>query len=176
MGNIESGQILASMWDNFDVRVKQICKFYHITKLEMAAKIGTTQSNLSVLNNGKQHHTDAYRILLGFPEINARWLLFGEGDMLTQKEAEPHKQPDLTPEGVTMIGDEAVLYKYMYEKTEAKLEIKEKEIMAATERYIATITRLQIENEQLRKRINKPYRTDEETPSLMAAESTDNNN
>lgn len=85
MGNIESGQILASMWDNFDVRVKQICKFYHITKLEMAAKIGTTQSNLSVLNNGKQHHTDAYRILLGFPEINARWLLFGEGDMLEQK-------------------------------------------------------------------------------------------
>jgi hypothetical protein len=161
------------MWEDFIPRVDKICEFYGIKKVELAEIIGTAQSNLSTHG---VHHKEAYRILVNYPDINARWLLFGEGDMLTQKEADPQNQPDPTPEGVTMIGDEAVLYKYMYEKTEAKLEIKEKEIMAATERYIATITRLQIENEQLRKRINKPYRTDEETPSLMAAESTDNNN
>ena len=142
---IESSQILATMWDNFDARVKEICKFYHITKLEMAAKIGSTQSNLSILNNGKQHHIDAYRILLGYPDINARWLLFGEGEMLTE-------QKEDTQEGVTVIGDEVALYKYMYEKVEAKLEAKEKELVAITERYTATITRLQIEKEQLLRR------------------------
>ena len=173
MGNIESGQILATMWDNFDVRVKQICKFYHITKLEMAAKIGTTQSNLSVLNNGKQHHTDAYRILLGFPDINARWLLFGDGDMLIRKEAEPQKQPDPAPEGTTVLSDEASLYKYMYKLSEEKLNLKEKELVAITKEYTATITRLQIENEQLRRRNIRPYTLNEETSSSIAAEPTE---
>jgi hypothetical protein len=171
MGNIESGQILATMWDNFDARVKQICKFYHITKLEMAAKIGTTQSNLSVLNNGKQHHTDAYRILLGFPEINARWLLFGEGDMLIQKEADPQPQASHSVESVSM-GDEAALYKYMYEKAEAKLEMREKEIVAAAKEYTTTITRLQVELEQLRKRNLKPYRNIENADLPMVAGTT----
>lgn len=170
MGNIESGQILATMWDNFDVRVKQICKFYHITKLEMAAKIGTTQSNLSVLNNGKQHHTDAYRILLGFPEINARWLLFGEGDMLTQKEAEPQKQPDPAPEGVTLLDKEGQVYKYLY-------EMKDKECQSLTRIFSEEIGKLKTQNEHLTAKLRelsvKPYRTDEETTTPIAAEPTE---
>lgn len=170
MGNIESGQILATMWDNFDARVKQICKFYHITKLEMAAKIGTTQSNLSVLNNGKQHHTDAYRILLGFPDINARWLLFGEGDMLTQKEADPHPQADPTPEGVTLIDKEGQVYKYLY-------EMKDKECQSLTRTFAEEIGKLKRDNEHLTAKLRelsvKPYRIDDEGDLPMAAESTD---
>ena len=167
MGNIESGQILATMWDNFDVRVKQICKFYHIKKWEMAAKIGTTQSNLSVLNNGKQHHTDAYRILLGFPEINARWLLFGEGDMLIQKEAEPHKQPDLTPEGVTILDKEGQVYKYLY-------EMKDKECQSLTCTFSEEIGKLKRDNDYLTAKLRelsvKPYSIDKETTMPRAAE------
>lgn len=170
MGNIESGQILASMWDNFDVRVKQICKFYHITKLEMAAKIGTTQSNLSVLNNGKQHHTDAYRILLGFPEINARWLLFGDGDMLIQKEAEPQKQPDPTPEGVTILDKEGQVYKYLY-------EMKDKECQLLTRTFAEEIGKLKRDNDHLTAKLRelsvRPYPTDEDRPLPMAAESSE---
>ena len=169
MGNIESGQILAAMWDNFDVRVKQICKFYHITKLEMAAKIGTTQSNLSVLNNGKQHHTDAYRILLGFPEVNARWLLFGDGDMLTQKEAEPQKQPDPVPEGVTLFDKEGQVYKYLY-------EMKDKECQSLTRIFSEEIGKLKTQNDHLTAKLRelsvKPYHIDEEGRLPMAAEST----
>ena len=167
MGNIESGQILAAMWDNFDVRVKQICKFYHITKLEMAAKIGTTQSNLSVLNNGKQHHTDAYRILLGFPEINARWLLFGDGDMLTQKEAEPQKQPDPAPEGVTLLDKEGQVYKYLY-------EMKDKECQSLIRTFSEEIGKLKTQNDHLTAKLRelsvKPYHIDEETTMPRAAE------
>lgn len=170
MGNIESGQILATMWDNFDVRVKQICKFYHITKLEMAAKIGTTQSNLSILNNGKQHHTDAYRILLGYPDINARWLLFGEGDMLIQKEAEPQKQPDPAPEGVTLLDKEGQVYKYLY-------EMKDKECQSLTRTFAEEIGKLKRDNEhltaKLRELSNKPYGIDEETTLPRAAEPTE---
>ena len=167
MGNIESGQILATMWDNFDVRVKQICKFYHITKLEMAAKIGTTQSNLSVLNNGKQHHTDAYRILLGFPEINARWLLFGDGDMLIQKEAEPQKQPDPAPEGVTILDKEGQVYKYLY-------EMKDKECQSLTRIFSEEIGKLKTQNDHLTAKLReltvKPYAIDEENHLPMVAE------
>lgn len=170
MGNIESGQILAAMWDNFDVRVKQICKFYHITKLEMAAKIGTTQSNLSVLNNGKQHHTDAYRILLGFPDINARWLLFGDGDMLTQKEAEPQKQPDPAPEGVTLLDKEGQVYKYLY-------EMKDKECQSLTRQFSEEIGKLKTQNDHLTAKLRelsaKPYTIDEETAMPIAAEPTE---
>ena len=173
MGNIESGQILATMWDNFDVRVKQICKFYHITKLEMAAKIGTTQSNLSVLNNGKQHHTDAYRILLGFPDINARWLLFGEGDMLIQKEAEPQPQADPVPEGVTLLDKEGQVYKYLY-------EMKDKECQSLTRIFSEEIGKLKTQNDHLTAKLRKlsarPYDIDKEGHLPMAAESTDNNN
>ena len=167
MGNIESGQILAAMWDNFDVRVKQICKFYHITKLEMAARIGTTQSNLSVLNNGKQHHTDAYRILLGFPEINARWLLFGDGDMLIQKEAEPQKQPDPAPEGVTLLDKEGQVYKYLY-------EMKDKECQSLTRIFSEEIGKLKTKNDHLTAKLRelsvRPYAIDEETTMPRAAE------
>lgn len=173
MGNIESGQILATMWDNFDVRVKQICKFYHITKLEMATKIGSTQSNLSILNNGKQHHTDAYRILLGYPDINPRWLLFGEGDMLTQKEADPQPQPDPAPEGVTLLDKEGQVYKYLY-------EMKDKECQSLTRTFAEEIGKLKRDNDHLTSKLRelsvKPYRIDDEGGLPMAAESTDNNN
>ena len=155
------------MWDNFDVRVKQICKFYHITKLEMAARIGTTQSNLSVLNNGKQHHTDAYRILLGFPEINARWLLFGDGDMLIQKEAEPQKQPDPVPEGVTLLDKEGQVYKYLY-------EMKDKECQSLTRIFSEEIGKLKTKNDHLTAKLRelsvRPYAIDEETTMPRAAE------
>lgn len=158
------------MWDNFDVRVREICKFYHITKLEMATKIGSTQSNLSILNNGKQHHTDAYRILLGYPDINPRWLLFGEGDMLTQKEADPQKQPDPVPEGVTILEKEGQVYKYLY-------EMKDKECQSLTRIFSEEIGKLKRDNDHLAAKVRqlsvKPYATDDGTTTPRAAEPTE---
>ena len=116
MEKIKSSQILAKMWDNFDARVREICNFYRVTKLELAEKVGTPQSNLSVLKNGKKHHTDAYKILLAYPEINARWLLFGEGEMFThqapsvgsaQEEEERYQHTDASHEILWQRYDEA---------------------------------------------------------------------
>lgn len=170
MGKLECSRILTTMWDNFDVRVREICKFYHITKLEMATKIGSTQSNLSILNNGKQHHTDAYRILLGYPDINPRWLLFGEGDMLTQKEADPQKQPDPVPEGVTILEKEGQVYKYLY-------EMKDKECQSLTRIFSEEIGKLKRDNDHLAAKVRqlsvKPYATDDGTTTPRAAEPTE---
>ena len=170
MGKLECSRILATMWDNFIPRVDKICEFYGITKQSMAEIIGTAQSSISTPG---VHYKDACRILVFYPDINARWLLFGDGDMMIQKEAEPHKQPDPAPEGVTLLDKEGQVYKYLY-------EMKDKECQLLTRTFAEEIGKLKRDNDHLTAKLRelsaKPYRTDEETPSLMAAESTDNNN
>ena len=170
MGKLECSRILATMWEDFIPRVDKICEFYGIKKVELAEIIGTAQSNLSTHG---VHHKEAYRILVNYPDINARWLLFGDGDMLTQKEAEPQKQPDPAPEGVTLLDKEGQVYKYLY-------EMKDKECQLLTRTFAEEIGKLKRDNDhlaaKLRQLSSKPYAIDEETPSLMAAESTDNNN
>ena len=172
MGKFTSNEILDAMWVNFDARVKEIAHFYRILLKDIADEIGLDKSRLSQIKKGKQHEV-AYRILIAYPDINARWLLFGEGDMLTQKEAEPQKQPDPAPEGVTLLDKEGQVYKYLY-------EMKDKECQSLTRTFAEEIGKLKTQNDHLTAKLRelsaKPYRTDEETPSLIAAESTDNNN
>ena len=170
MGQLECSRILATMWDNFIPRVDKICEFYGITKQSMAEIIGTAQSSISTPG---VHYKDACRILVYYPDINARWLLFGEGDMLIQKEADPQKQPDPAPEGVTILDKEGQVYKYLY-------EMKDKECQLLTRQFSEEIGKLKTQNDHLAAKVRelsiKPYAIDEVTPSLMAAESTDNNN
>jgi hypothetical protein len=158
------------MWEDFIPRVDKICEFYGIKKVELAEIIGTAQSNLSTHG---VHHKEAYRILVNYPDINARWLLFGDGEMLIQKKAEPQKQPDPVPEGVTILEKEGQVYKYLY-------EMKDKECQSLIRQFSEEIGKLKTQNDQLTAKLRqtsvKPYSTDEVTPPLMAAESTDNNN
>lgn len=167
MGKLECSRILATMWDDFIPRVDKICDFYGIKKVELAEIIGTSQSNLSTHG---VHHKEAYRILVNYPDINARWLLFGEGDMLTQKEAEPQKQPDPAPEGITLLDKEGQVYKYLY-------EMKDKECQSLTRIFSEEIGKLKTQNDHLTDKLRelsvKPYSIDEENHLPMAAESTD---
>ena len=164
MGKLECGRILATMWDNFIPRVDKICEFYGITKQSMSEIIGTAQSSISTKG---VHYKDACRILVYYPDINARWLLFGEGDMLTQKEAEPQKQPDPAPEGVTLLDKEGQVYKYLY-------EMKDKECQSLTRTFAEEIGKLKRDNDhlaaKLRQLSSKPYAIDEETAMPRAAE------
>ena len=163
---MECSRILATMWEDFIPRVDKICEFYGIKKVELAEIIGTAQSNLSTHG---VHHKEAYRILVNYPNINARWLLFGEGDMLTQKDAEPQKQPAPTPEGATLLDKEGLVYKYLY-------EIKDKECQSLTQHYSEEIGRLKRDNDhliaKLRELKTKPYHIDNGIGSLIAAEPT----
>ena len=164
MGKIECSRILATMWEDFIPRVDKICEFYGIKKVELAEIIGTAQSNLSTHG---VHHKEAYRILVNYPDINARWLLFGDGDMLTQKEAEPQKQPDPIPEGVTLLDKEGQVYKYLY-------EMKDKECQSLTRQFSEEIGKLKTQNDHLTAKLRelsvKPYHIDKEGHLPMAAE------
>ena len=97
MGKSTNNEIIVSMWGDFDLRVSKICKFYDITKKEMAAKIGIASGRLSQLKEGAQH-TIAYSILLAYPDINARWLLFGQEPMIAPAPIVAGSPQD-TPEG-----------------------------------------------------------------------------
>ena len=97
MGKSTNNEIIVSMWGDFDLRVSKICKFYDITKKEMAAKIGIASGRLSQLKEGAQH-TIAYSILLAYPDINARWLLFGQEPMISPAPIVAGSPQD-TPEG-----------------------------------------------------------------------------
>ena len=165
MGKLECSRILATMWDNFIPRVDKICEFYGITKQSMAEIIGTAQSSISTPG---VHYKDACRILVYYPDINARWLLFGEGDMLTQKEAEPQKQPDPAPEGVTLLDKEGQVYKYLY-------EMKDKECQSLTRIFSEEIGKLKTQNDHLAAKLRelsvRPYDIDKEGHLPMVAES-----
>lgn len=58
--------------------------------------------------------------------------------------------------------------------------MKDKECQSLTRIFSEEIGKLKTQNDHLAAKLRelsvKPYGTDEETPSLMAAESTDNNN
>ena len=97
MGKSTNNEIIVSMWGDFDLRVSKICKFYDVTKKEMAAKIGIASGRLSQLKEGAQH-TIAYSILLAYPDINARWLLFGQEPMIAPAPIVAGSPQD-TPEG-----------------------------------------------------------------------------
>ena len=167
MGKLECSRILATMWDNFIPRVDKICEFYGITKQSMSEIIGTAQSSISTKG---VHYKDACRILVYYPDINARWLLFGEGDMLIQKEAEPQPQSDPAPEGVTLLDKEGQVYKYLY-------EMKDKECQSLTRTFAEEIGKLKRDNDHLTAKLRelsvKPYAIDEEGHLPMAAEPTE---
>lgn len=79
------------MWDDFDTRVTKICKEFDLQKQELAEQLGLPKGRLSQLK-GYASHSVAYRILLTYPQISARWLLFGEGDMLEAKQVQQHQE------------------------------------------------------------------------------------
>lgn len=97
MGNSTYNEIIDAMWGDFDTRVWKICDFYGIKKNELAEKLGIQQQRMSRLKVGK-HHQEAYQLLLAFPNINPRWLLFGQEPMIAPAPIVAGSPQD-TPEG-----------------------------------------------------------------------------
>ena len=144
MGNFITEGNLDAMWLNFNQRILDICHHYHIQKKDIASKIGVTPSRLSQRMDSAQH-TIAYLILIYYPEINARWLLFGQGDMIDKPTPKPYDSDDLplptaaeeaAPYGVTRI----------YEPKQPSAEYQ-----SLLDRYTA----LAIENQMLKNQLNK---------------------
>ena len=85
IGNIylprEFWQILDHCFPN---RIKAILNHYSITPIEFVNSIGINPSHALNLIIGIEHPSisDIQKILIAYPEVNARWLLLGEGDIL----------------------------------------------------------------------------------------------
>ena len=111
MGNFITEGNLDAMWLNFNQRILDICHHYHIQKKDIASKIGVTPSRLSQRMDSAQH-TIAYLILIYYPEINARWLLFGQGDMIDLPTPAPQEEVELPQSTQTSAEFQALLDRY----------------------------------------------------------------
>lgn len=65
-------------------RINELMQRFRLTQTEMAAKLGMTQSNLSGTLSGRRPCGDGiiHKVIISFPELNPKWLLYGEGEML----------------------------------------------------------------------------------------------
>ena len=102
MEKIITEDSLGAMWLNFNDRIMEICRHYRITKKDIADRIGINPSRMSQ-RIGCAQHTIAYLILIYYPNIDARWLLFGQGSMVKNDAESP--QDNI---GSQVVKDEAV--------------------------------------------------------------------
>ena len=73
-------------------RIKQFMDYKALNAADLADTIGVQRSNVSHVVNGRNNPSSSFieKLLLTFPELNARWLITGEGDMVSQSD-EPVK-------------------------------------------------------------------------------------
>ncbi len=72
-------------------RIREIINYSHLSQQDFAARINASAASLSNILNGKTNPSTktVQGIHYGFPEINVNWLMFGDGNMLTDNSAKP---------------------------------------------------------------------------------------
>lgn len=71
-------------------RIKNFIEAKGLSAGELAAVLDVQRSNISHILNGRNKPGASFieKLLLEFPDLNARWLLTGEGDMFNQNNTE----------------------------------------------------------------------------------------
>lgn len=69
-------------------RIKKYMDYKSISAGELATQLEVQRSNISHVLNGRNMPGAAFieKLLLSFPDLNARWLLTGNGEMLMEGE------------------------------------------------------------------------------------------
>ena len=69
-------------------RIKKYMEYKNISAGELATQLEVQRSNISHVLNGRNMPGAAFieKLLLCFPDLNARWLLTGSGEMLMDGE------------------------------------------------------------------------------------------
>lgn len=67
-------------------RIKKFMDYKALNAADLADTIGVQRSNVSHVVNGRNNPSSSFieKLLLTFPELNARWLITGEGEMVAQ--------------------------------------------------------------------------------------------
>lgn len=112
-------------------RIKKYIDYKGVTAGELAVILDVQRSNISHILNGRNMPGAAFieKLLLKFPDLDARWLLTGEGVMVLDSElSTPVSDHDELPAtGV---------------KTLIKDEIKEKEVLITQDKKLERIVLL----------------------------------
>jgi transcriptional regulator with XRE-family HTH domain len=68
-------------------RIKSFMDFKSISAAELADSLGVQRSNVSHILNGRNYPGATFieKFLVTYPELDARWLITGEGDMLSSR-------------------------------------------------------------------------------------------
>ena len=68
---------------------------------ELSSLLGVQRSNISHILNGRNKPGASFmeKLLLAFPDLNARWLFTGEGEMI-EKPDENVKEPEITAQNI----------------------------------------------------------------------------
>ena len=102
------------MQETINQRVKNLLKILNATENSVASQLGMKQSTLNSALNAKSDNISS-KILDGivtlFPEINAHWLLTGEGDMIGKPQSlEKPQTPEISyTEGVPYYDEDFLL-------------------------------------------------------------------
>lgn len=89
--DIENIYLPASFWEvlhhSFSERLKSIINHYSITAFEFIDSLGMKEAHAINLVVGAEYPSvnDIQKILIKYPGVNARWLLLGEGDLLSNQ-------------------------------------------------------------------------------------------
>jgi predicted transcriptional regulator len=90
-------------------RIKKYMDYKSISAGELAIQLEVQRSNISHVLNGRNMPGAAFieKLLLSYPDINARWLLTGKGEMLMEVESlnvtEEIRQPNESMKSKDMI-------------------------------------------------------------------------
>jgi transcriptional regulator with XRE-family HTH domain len=75
-------------------RIREFMDYRKLSPSELADIIGVQRSNVSHVLSGRNNPGSAFieKLLHSFPELNARWLILGAGQMITGQETPPPRQ------------------------------------------------------------------------------------
>lgn len=78
-------------------RIKKYMDHKGLSAAELADIIGVQRSNLSHILTGRNNPGASFieKLLQTYPELDARWLITGEGDMILTTKAEKQERPAL---------------------------------------------------------------------------------
>jgi transcriptional regulator with XRE-family HTH domain len=76
-------------------RIKKYMDHKGLSAAELADIIGVQRSNLSHILTGRNNPGSSFieKLLQTYPELDARWLITGEGDMILTPKAEKQERP-----------------------------------------------------------------------------------
>jgi len=82
-------------------RIKQYMDYKSISAGELSSILGVQRSNISHILNGRNKPGASFieKLLLAFPDLNARWLFTAEGEMI-EKPGEKVKEPEITAQNI----------------------------------------------------------------------------